>query len=158
ASIPVIPGGQHVMATGGQAPGKAAPADTINTEKVDIEQLSKNIVCLIEQGGKAMAACLKPRDRGPLSGETVGREVMGIIKTFGDVVEYWLAHPHRAIAAQVSLGKGYVDLWAATTGRILGEPPDPVVRSDPKDRRFADPEWSANPFFDVLKQAYLLTA
>ena len=158
ASIAVIPGGQHVMATDGQALGKAVPADTINTERFDIEQLSKNILCLIEQGGKAMAACLMPRERGPLSGETVGREVMGIIKTFRDVVEYWLAHPHRAIAAQVSLGKGYVDLWAGATGRILGEQVEPVVKSDPKDRRFADPEWSSNPFFDVLKQAYLLTA
>ncbi|MGH9807224.1 MAG: PHA/PHB synthase family protein, partial [Terriglobia bacterium] len=31
------------------------------------------------------------------------------------------------------------------------------VASDPKDKRFADPEWSQNQFFDFLKQAYLLT-
>ena len=30
-------------------------------------------------------------------------------------------------------------------------------RPDPKDKRFADPEWSQNQFFDFLKQAYLLT-
>ena len=28
---------------------------------------------------------------------------------------------------------------------------------DPSDKRFADPEWSSNQFFDFLKQAYLLT-
>ena len=27
---------------------------------------------------------------------------------------------------------------------------------DPKDRRFTDPEWSTNQFFDFVKQAYLL--
>ena len=29
--------------------------------------------------------------------------------------------------------------------------------ADPKDKRFADPEWSQNQFFDFLKQVYLLT-
>src|SRR5258708_32055903 len=33
-----------------------------------------------------------------------------------------------------------------------------LFRSDPKDKRFADPEWSQNQFFDFLKQTYLLTA
>ena len=31
------------------------------------------------------------------------------------------------------------------------------MSADPKDKRFADPEWSQNQFFDFLKQAYLLT-
>jgi len=29
---------------------------------------------------------------------------------------------------------------------------------DPRDRRFADPEWSSNQFFDFVKQAYLLSS
>src|SRR5258708_32289866 len=33
-----------------------------------------------------------------------------------------------------------------------------LFRSDPKDKRFSDPEWTQNQFFDFLKQAYLLTA
>ena len=34
---------------------------------------------------------------------------------------------------------------------------NPVAAPDPKDKRFSDPEWSSNQFFDFLKQAYLLT-
>ena len=41
---------------------------------------------------------------------------------------------------------------------MAGEEPAPVVAPDPKDRRFADPEWSSNQFFDFVKQAYLLSA
>ncbi len=33
-----------------------------------------------------------------------------------------------------------------------------MVAPDPRDKRFADPDWSQNQFFDFLKQAYLLTA
>ena len=32
-----------------------------------------------------------------------------------------------------------------------------MAAPDPRDKRFADPEWSTNQFFDFLKQAYLLT-
>src|SRR5499433_4362085 len=40
---------------------------------------------------------------------------------------------------------------------MAGEQVQPVAEPDPKDKRFADPEWSSNQFFDFLKQAYLLT-
>ena len=34
----------------------------------------------------------------------------------------------------------------------------PTTVPEQKDKRFADPEWSSNQFFDFLKQVYLLTA
>src|SRR5438105_11452608 len=40
---------------------------------------------------------------------------------------------------------------------MAGEPVGPVASPEPRDKRFADPEWSSNQFFDFLKQAYLLT-
>ena len=40
---------------------------------------------------------------------------------------------------------------------MAGEDAQPVAAPDPRDKRFADPEWSSNQFFDFLKQAYLLT-
>ena len=33
----------------------------------------------------------------------------------------------------------------------------PVATPDPRDKRFSDPEWSSNQFFDFIKQGYLLT-
>ncbi len=41
--------------------------------------------------------------------------------------------------------------------RMLGIEPDPVIEPSPTDNRFRDPEWSKNPYFDFVKQAYLLT-
>ncbi len=40
---------------------------------------------------------------------------------------------------------------------MSGEPADPVVTPDSRDARFKDEEWTTNPFFDALKQTYLVT-
>ena len=80
-----------------------------------------------------------------------------MVKTLGQVAEYWLSDPQRAVEVQAGLGKAYLDLWAAATRRMTGEMVAPVVTADPRDKRFADPEWSSNQFYDFLKQSYLLT-
>ena len=40
---------------------------------------------------------------------------------------------------------------------MIGETTDARVQPDRGDRRFLDPEWGSNAFFDFLKQAYLIT-
>jgi polyhydroxyalkanoate synthase len=122
---------------------------------VDIERFAQNIARLVEEGGKAMAAYLKPREEGKIASET-GEDVADVVRTLGHVAEYWLADPKRAMEIQTNLGKAYLDLWASTMRRMTGESAEPVAKPDPKDRRFADPEWSSNQFYDFLKQAYLL--
>jgi polyhydroxyalkanoate synthase len=110
---------------------------------------------MVEEGGRAMAAYLKPREEGRADGQYA--EVADVVKTLGQVADYWLRDPQRALDLQSSLGKAYLDLWASTVKRMAGEPVEPVAAPEPRDRRFADPEWSSNQFFDFLKQAYLLT-
>jgi polyhydroxyalkanoate synthase len=133
------------------------PAVVLPADAIGIEQWSRNLVRLIEQGGKAMAAYLKAREEDGLGGEPTG-EIIDVVRTFGRVAESWLAHPRQAIAMQANLGQAYVDLWTSATKRMLGEPDKPVAGSDGQDRRFADPEWSSNAFFDLVRQAYLVTA
>ena len=66
--------------------------------------------------------------------------------------------PQRALELQTSLGRAYLDLWAGAVHRMAGETYEPTAKPAATDKRFADPEWSSNQFFDFLKQAYLLTA
>jgi polyhydroxyalkanoate synthase len=124
---------------------------------VDYEALAHNIARLIEEGGKALAAYMKPREQGKIK-EDLAEDVTDIVKTMGQVTEYWMADPQRALDIQASLGRAYLDLWAGAVRRLAGEPAPPTAAPDPKDKRFADPEWSQNQFFDFLKQAYLLTS
>jgi polyhydroxyalkanoate synthase subunit PhaC len=131
---------------------RAAPP----TAAVDLERFSQNVARLIEEGGRALAAYLKPREEGQVKGEA--QEMAAVVKTLGQVMEYWLSEPQRALELQARLGTSYLDLWAAAVRRMIGEKTEPVVKPDPRDTRFADPEWSSNQFFDFVKQAYLLTA
>jgi polyhydroxyalkanoate synthase len=125
--------------------------------KVDIEALAHNLARLVEQSGKALAAYMKPREEGLIKADNA-EGFADMVKSVGKVAEYWLSDPARALELQTGLGRSYLDLWATTVKRMAGEQQPPVVAPDPGDRRFNDPEWSSNQFFDFLKQAYLLTA
>jgi polyhydroxyalkanoate synthase len=124
---------------------------------VDVELFTKNLARMIEDGGKALAAYLRPREDGQIR-HGLSDEMADMVKTLGEVAEYWLADPQRAVELQSRIGKAYLELWGAAVKRLSGETAGPVIAPDPKDRRFQDPEWSSNQFFDFVKQAYLLTA
>ena len=137
-------------------PVNKAPTEPVKIGEVDVEAFAHNLARLVEEGGKALAAYLKPRESGEIKDGTA-EGIAEVVKTLGHVAEYWLADPQRAVELQSSLGKAYLDLWASTVRRMAGEPAEPVATPDPRDKRFADPDWSSNQFFDFLKQAYLLS-
>ncbi len=132
-----------------------APSETPNIGSAAVEEFARNIARMMEEGGKAMAAYLKPREEGQVDEQY--DEIADVVKTLGHVADYWLRDPQRALEVQSSLGKAYLDLWANAVKRMAGEKVEPVATPDPRDKRFADPEWSQNQFFDFVKQGYLLT-
>jgi polyhydroxyalkanoate synthase len=141
----------------GPGTGNGGPPADRPLASVDIEAFARNAARMIEEGGKALAAYMRPREEGRLAQER-NDEVTDIVRTLGRVLEYWLADPERAMALQSRLGQSYLELWAVIAKRLAGEDVPPVVQPDPKDKRFSDPEWTDNQFFDFLKQAYLLTS
>jgi polyhydroxyalkanoate synthase subunit PhaC len=132
-----------------------APSEPVKGASADLEEFARNVARIMEEGGKAMAAYLKPREEGRVDDQYA--EVTDVVKTLGQVADYWLRDPQRALEVQSSLGKAYLDLWANAVKRMAGETVEPVAVPEPRDKRFADPEWSSNQFFDFLKQGYLLT-
>ncbi len=140
-----------------KAPVKELAKEPAKIGEVDVETFARNIGRMVEEGGKALAAYMRPREEGKIKGE-LAEDVTDVVKTIGQVTEYWLSDPQRTLELQTNLGRAYLDLWAGAVKRMAGEPSPPIVTPDPKDKRFADPEWTQNQFFDFLKQAYLLTA
>ena len=62
----------------------------------DVEAFSRNLARLIEQGGKALAAYLKPREEGKLK-DDLAQEISEIASTLGQVADYWLSDPQRML-------------------------------------------------------------
>ena len=135
---------------------RAPSQEPVKVGPVDVEQLSRNLARVVEQGGRALAAYLKPREEARDNRE-LADELTDAVKTFGQVAQYWLADPQRTAELQGRLGKAYLELWALAAKRLAGEQMPPVATPAANDKRFADPEWTTNQFFDFLKQAYLLT-
>ena len=124
--------------------------------QVDIERFAFNVARLVEQGGKALAAYLKPREDGAAKVDFPD-QIRDAVKTLGQVLEYWLSDPQRSVELQRRIGAAYLELWGSAVKRMAGEDAAPAIKADPRDKRFADPEWSSNQFFDFLKQLYLLS-
>ena len=121
------------------------------------DQFFRNMIRVVEEGGNIMSNLAEARQKGkaPLVG---AEDVTRVAQTLGKVAEGWLKDPARAVRAQSELWQSYMSLWGGTMRRMAGETPEPAVKPKDQDKRFDDPEWSRNQYFDFVKQAYLLTS
>ncbi|MGX9392990.1 PHA/PHB synthase family protein [Nitrobacteraceae bacterium UC4446_H13] len=132
------------------------PVETKAATTFDPEAFSLNLARAMESGGRALAAYLKPRQALDPN-ERPPSEVAEVIKTFGVVAQYWMSDQTRATDVQMKLGKAYLELWGSAMRRMAGEDAPRAIEPAPRDKRFADPEWKSNQFFEFVMQAYLLT-
>jgi len=137
-----------------QAAAGAMP-DLTADQRAQMEKLSMNLAraALTAQGAIAEMA-LRQADRPA----ALSPDPFHVAPALTEVMGRLAAQPDRLMRAQADLFSRYLDLWQATARRAAGESPDPVVAPAKGDKRFNDPDWEANPVFDVIKQSYLLTA
>lgn len=131
-------------------------SSTQGAKSFNAEAFAMNIAKAMETSGQALAAYLKPREAGEVMDKPPS-EIGEIVKTFSQVAEYWLSDSQRAADLQTRLGKAYLDLWGSAARRMTGEQAAPAIEPSPRDKRFKDPEWKTNQFFDFVLQLYLLT-
>jgi polyhydroxyalkanoate synthase subunit PhaC len=119
------------------------------------EAFARNVARMLEELGKAASAWVEPREKGEVV-DTISEPMADMVKTFSKVGEYWLSDPKRAIEAQTSLLTSYFGMWNESVRRMSGEDGSP--KTPTKDKRFSDPDWENNPFFEFLKNAYFITS
>ena len=111
----------------------------------------------MESSGQALAAYLKPRENGEAR-DKPPNEIGEVIKTFSTVARILAVGqgPRRRTADRrwarpISICG--VRRRAASPARTA----KPAIEPSPRDKRFQDPEWKSNQFFDFVMQLYLLT-
>ncbi len=83
---------------------------------------------------------------------------LGIGKAFMELAAKMLANPYRVAEAQMNLWWDYMNLWQASTMKLLGGPARPVASPAKGDRRFKHEDWEEHFLFDYIKQSYLIAA
>ena len=118
---------------------RAPSQEPVKIGAVDVEAFSRNLARVVEEGGRALAAYLKPREQGQGNRE-LAEELNEVTKTLGQVAQYWLADPKRTLELQARVGRAYLDLWASAARRLAGEPATPVATPAPNDHNLSASE------------------
>ena len=135
-------------------------ARTLGFEIRNPQRFAHNMARLAEETGKAASVFMQPRATNPTQ-LTLHNDLAPALRTLAQLQRAWLRQPYKVFEAQTALWNSYVDLWHSSMRRFMGlenGEARPLATSLPQDPRFQHPAWSENPYFDFLKQSYLITS
>jgi len=117
-------------------------------------EIGRSMADIAERSQRIVGDWLKRQDQGgPQSVDP-----LNIGGAFMEMTAKLMANPAGLMQAQFSLWQDTMSLWQSTARRMMGGAGEPVIQSDPKDRRFKDDAWRENEVFDFIRQSYLLSA
>ncbi|MCZ4280087.1 class I poly(R)-hydroxyalkanoic acid synthase [Kiloniella laminariae] len=130
-------------------PDPAELAETMSAISEKSQELIKNFM--------ARQQPLNPQEHDP--------DPLRIGQAFLEMSQKFWSDPDKAMKLQSDLWQGYTNLWQQTANNFLAagktESDENKKSPAPKpkgDRRFQDEAWENNPFFNFIKQSYLLTS
>ena len=144
-AMSAAPGGVPSLATpatsaGGEA--KAVPQDAIASDPL-------------------MSAMVKLSDANPMS-NIVPLDWMEISKALQTLWTRKMSDPQRAMQAATDYNLRLFEMttkaWSDAASRFWGLPAREEEERGRPDKRFSDPEWESNPYYEMLKQTYLLAS
>jgi len=80
-----------------------------------------------------------------------------VASAMGQVMSRLAGQPDRLMRLQADLFDRHLQLWRSLAAGPSAKAPIADVPLN-FDKRFSDPEWSASPIFEIIKQSYLITS
>ena len=99
---------------------------------------------------------MKPREEGKIKSEAA-EDIVDVVKTVGRSLNIGCPTPNEHLSCRQASAAPFSNFGRWPPNGWPAKRTKPVAAPDPKDKRFTDPEWSQNQFFDFLKQVYLLS-
>jgi polyhydroxyalkanoate synthase len=133
------------MTTEDMTPDATERAERLNANLVKVEELSQRLTAALAQ-----KRVVDPALHGPAPDvymKAAAAYLAEMMSNPARVVEHQVGYWGRAL-------KHYVEAQQTLAKGEFKAPPDP----GPKDRRFQNPLWDTHPFFNYIKQQYLLNA
>ncbi len=90
---------------------------------------------------------------GPLGTISDG-DPLGVGSALQDLGMGFARNPMAMMQANMDYMQGWMQLWQETAVEAMS----PAAIQPPKDKRFADPEWTSNPGFRMMRKAYELNS
>jgi len=84
--------------------------------------------------------------------------VLGVLGQAANGAPAWLAELQRSGTRTPALQTEYLEKQARLWSALVAGRSESVVAPQPGDRRFAAAQWRDNPYFDYLRQSYLLAS
>ncbi len=114
---------------------------------------------LAQEGAGIGAYLALPADRAKEFARSIERvlDPFGIVAPMVHAQYAWLAHPQELADLFIRTSADMIALQMHTVAKAANRELDDIVRPQPDDTRFADPVWSREPGWDLLKQWYLFT-
>jgi poly[(R)-3-hydroxyalkanoate] polymerase subunit PhaC len=83
---------------------------------------------------------------------------LGLGQAYLDFTASLMKNPGKLIEAQMQAWNAYSNIWMNAANSMLGKPSEATITPEKGDRRFKHECWDNNPFFDFIKQSYLVSA
>jgi polyhydroxyalkanoate synthase len=123
----------------------------------DPARFAHNMVKVFEGAGRLAALFANQSTSVEKEMERQALPLEQVQKTLGEVARAYAGNPQKLMEAQARLWADYGQIWQDAWRRALGESTEALAAPEKGDKRFKDPDWQANPFFDFVKQAYLVS-
>ncbi len=81
---------------------------------------------------------------------------MNIRASYLDYLDQITQNPEKFFEIQAEFMQDWMNLWTDSARNFMGDTSNPVVDSDPNDRRFRADTWQKSALFSFIKQSYLL--